>query len=73
MIVEVLITLTAVLISIAIVCAILYFVVKAAVEQGVKDALLSLQVRVDRRNTVKDGVLEALREIQKDKVEEKDG
>lgn len=71
--IEVLITLTAVLISVAIVCAILYFVVKAAVAQGVKDALFSLQVRVDSRNTVKAGVLEALREIQKDKTEEKDG
>ena len=71
--IEVLITLIAVLISIAIVCAVLYFVVKEAVAQGTKDALGSLEVRVDMRNTVKTGVLEAFQEIEKNKSEEHHG
>ena len=58
------ITLIVFLISLAASCAILYFVVKAAVAQGIKDALWNLEISM--RNAVKNGALEARREMEKD-------
>lgn len=47
---------------------VLFFIVKAAVAEGVKDAMQELVVRVNLRGTVKEGVLEALQEMEKDKT-----
>lgn len=67
-------TLIILLISVGITCAILYFVVRTAVAQAIKDALASLEVSVGVRNIVKSGVAEALEEIEKKKeTEQKNG
>lgn len=66
MMIEGIVTLIVFLISLAVSCAILYFVVKAAVAQGIKDALWNLEISM--RNAVKNGALEARREIEKDKT-----
>lgn len=60
-------TLVVYLISLAISCGILYFVVKAAVAQGIKDALWNLEVSM--RNAVKGGAIEAAQELAKNKSE----
>ena len=48
-------------------CAVLYFIVKAAVTQGIQDTLLNIEVSM--RNAVKNGVIEALQELDKSKAE----
>lgn len=68
---DALVTLVVYLISLAIGCAITYFVVKAAVAQGIRDALWNLEVSM--RNAVKAGVQEAQQDIEKRKIEDKDG
>lgn len=57
------------LISLGIICGILYFVVKAAVAAGIKDAMWNLEVKVSMRNAVKGGVAEALQEAEAKKSE----
>lgn len=59
------------LISIVIGFAIMFFVIKAAVAQGIKDALWNFEVAM--RNAVKNGVQEALQETEKNKSEEHHG
>ena len=48
-------------------CAVLYFIVKAAVTQGIQDTLWNIEVSM--RNAVKNGVIEALQELDKSKAE----
>ena len=48
-------------------CAVLYFIVKAAVTQGIQDSLWNIEVSM--RNAVKNGVTEALQELDKSKAE----
>lgn len=59
------------LIACAIGAAILYFVVKAAVFAGIKEAMWNLEISM--RNAVKAGVQEAQQDIEKRKIEDKDG
>ena len=69
---DALVTLVIYLISLAIGCGIMYFVVKAAVAQGIKDALWNLEVSM--RNAVKGGMTEAQQEIEKkQETEQKNG
>lgn len=55
------------LIVLSVSCAVLYFIVKAAVTQGIKDALWNIEVSM--RNAVRNGVTEALQELDKSKAE----
>lgn len=55
------------LIVLSVSCAVLYFIVKTAVTQGIKDALWNIEVSM--RNAVKNGVTEALQELDKSKAE----
>lgn len=48
-------------------CAVLYFIVKAAVTQGIQDTIWNIEVSM--RNAVKNGVIEALQELDKSKAE----
>ena len=48
-------------------CAVLYFIVKAAVTQGIQDTLWNIEVSM--RNAVKNGVIEALQKLDKSKAE----
>ena len=57
------IALFALLIGLVVFCAVLFFVVKAAVAQGIKDALWNLEISM--KNAVKNGVGEALAEREK--------
>lgn len=45
----------------------MFFIVKAAVAEGIKDALWNIEVSM--RNAVKNGVTEALQELDKSKAE----
>lgn len=54
-------------------CGVLFFIVKAAVAEGIKDAMWNLEVSM--RNAVKDGTVEALQELEAKKsgTENKNG
>lgn len=59
------------IIGIAVTLFIFYLIIKAAVAAGIKDAMWNLEVGM--RNAVKNGVQEALAEMEKNKTEEKNG
>lgn len=63
---HIIVTLVVYLIGLAISCLILFLVVKAAVARGIKDVLWNLEVST--RNAVKNGVLEAMQELEKSKT-----
>lgn len=58
------------LIFLAFGCGVVYFVVKAAVAGGIREALRELDVEVALRNAVKKGALEAAAQLEKDKTTE---
>ncbi len=59
------------LIIAAISCGVQYFIIKTAVVQGVKDSLWEIEVSM--RNAVKNGVIEAMQELEKSKSETENG
>lgn len=59
------------IIGIAVSLFVFFLIVKAAVAAGIKDAMWNLEVGM--RNAVKNGVQEALAEMEKNKTEEKNG
>lgn len=59
------------IIGIAVTLFIFYLIIKAAVAAGIKDAMWNLEVGM--RNAVKNGVQEALAEMEKNRTEEKNG